>query len=70
MVTEKFFAFHEGVVAMQIETLKSALRLGGAMARGEFDAALQLRTSGDILAAAFKPAARRVRRNARRLAAD
>jgi hypothetical protein len=70
MVTEKIFAFHEGVFAMQIEALKSALRLSGAIARGDLEGVLAAGGSRDILQAALKPAAKRVRRNARRLSGD
>jgi hypothetical protein len=67
MVTEKLMAFHEGWFGMQVEALKAAVTIGGAVSRLEPVLAASMQAAHQIVSAGLDPSARRVRRNARRL---
>jgi hypothetical protein len=64
---EKLAAIGEGIVGVQVEAMKAAMEVTAAMMTGRAPMAKAARMPRRIANAAFAPAGRRVRANARRL---
>jgi hypothetical protein len=66
-VTEKLAAVTESVLEMQAELVAASVRAWWQIATGTFDHSRASRAHADVVDAALRPVARRVRANYRRL---
>ncbi len=67
MINEKVSAFHEGMMAAQVEMMKATMDIAMATFTGGNPAAVAVLATERVTNAAMRPAARTVRANAKRL---